>query len=469
MTAGIFRTLVAGLLALVCVPGAGCRVNPVTGAREFMVVPESREVQLGHQAHPDIIFMYDGEYHDPELNRYLGTIVMRLHQVSHRPEMPMEFTMLNTSVINAFATPAHVYATRGFLARLENEAQFAAVMGHELTHVAAGHAAKKLSNNLLVSLVMGVADSAVGESGVGQAAMGAGQVGITLLGFSYSREQERQADRVGTYYMALAGWNPQQAVAMQKLLRSFNETEPNILDRYLSTHPQSENRIAEIRAVIREKGLDSRYVQGDGVYAARWNRRLTRLRQVDRASAPYDRGMEMLSEDRFDEALGAANEAIANRDDQAPFFRLKGDALLGLGMIDQAKAAYRQSLRVDGRYVLANIGLGRAYLAEGDQAAAGREFETAARGYPGGVAAQYGLAMARFNQGRYEDALAPLQKVASAAPGNPRLQYMLAVCYDELGRPGPACASYQDALRAGLGGRDRVRAEHRIQSLAPAR
>jgi predicted Zn-dependent protease len=448
---------------------AGCRVNPVTGTREFMLVPESQEVQLGHRNHPDIIFMYDGEYHDPELNRYLGTIVMRLHEVSHRPEMPMEFTMLNTSVINAFATPAHVYATRGFLARLENEAQFAAVMGHELTHVAAGHSAKRLSNNLLVSLAVGAADLAVGESGIGQLAVGAGQAGITLLGLSYSRDQERQADRVGTYYMALAGWEPQQSITMQKLLQSFNEREPTILDRYLSTHPMSDDRVQQIRAVIQQKGLDSGYVQGDGVYEDRWDRRVTRLRQVDKDFEPYDRGMEMLSQKRFDEALGAANQAIANRDDQAPFFRLKGDALLGLGMTDQAKTAYRQSLQVDERYVLANIGLGRAYLAEGNQEAAEREFEKAARDYPGSATALYGLGTARFNQRRYEEAILPLQNVAAAAPGNPQPHYMLAVSYDKLGETARAYEAYQNALAAGLGGEERVHAETRVKSLTPTR
>ena len=92
---------------------------------------------MGNAYHPDIVFMYDGEYIDPELKQYLGSIVVRLNEVSHRSEMSVDFTVLNTSMINAFAIPGHVYATRGFLAELQNEAQFAAVMGHELAHVEA--------------------------------------------------------------------------------------------------------------------------------------------------------------------------------------------------------------------------------------------------------------------------------------------------------------------------------------------
>ncbi len=447
---------------------AGCQVNPVTGSREFVLVTDQQEVSLGHRNHPNIIFMYDGEYHGPELNRYLGTIVMRLHECSHRPEMPMEFTMLNTSVINAFATPAHVYATRGFLARLENEAQFAAVMGHELAHVAAGHSAKQLSTQMVVSLALGAADYATAESTLGRVALGAGQLGVTMLGLSYSREQERQADRVGTYYMALAGWDPQGAIQMQKLLASFRDRRPGMLDRYLSTHPQTENRLGEIRSVIETKDLDSsRYVQGDGFYAGRWEEHLQRLKAVDRAFEPYDRGMELLEAKRFDEALGAANEALANRGDQAPFYRLKGDALLGVGRVQSAKDAYRESLRVDERYVLARIGLGRAYLAEGDHAAAEREFEKASRQFPGGLSPRYGLSIARFNQGEYADALPLLRDVVATLPSEPQAHYMLAVCYEETGQPAAAYASYRNAMQAGLGGRDRSHAEGRIRALAP--
>ncbi|MHC5034820.1 MAG: M48 family metalloprotease, partial [Planctomycetota bacterium] len=299
---------------------AGCRTNPVTGFLEFSLGGPDTELALGHQSHPSIIFMYDGEYRDPELNRYLGTIVMRLHACSHRPEMPTEFTMLSTSVVNAFATPGHVYATRGFLAKLENEAQFSSVMGHELAHVTAGHPAKQMTHRLLTGLAFGVADFAVGDTTVGQVAVGLGQASVALLGLSYSREQERQADRVGTYYMALAGWDARQAIAMQRLLASLNARKETILDRYLSTHPAADDRVAKIQGVLEERGLASaRYIQGDGIYADRWNRRLAPLRQADEAFATYDRGVKLMAEKKYGEALASANEAISLQAGRAQF------------------------------------------------------------------------------------------------------------------------------------------------------
>ncbi|MCD6415480.1 MAG: M48 family metalloprotease [Planctomycetes bacterium] len=461
------RRRIAILCLLVALVGAaGCRINPVTGQNQLMLFGEDEEIALGHQCHPNVIYMYDGEYYDPDLNSYLGSIVTRLHECSHRPYLPVEFTMLNTSIINAFALPAHVYATRGFLARLENEAQFAAVMGHELGHVSAGHTAKRLTNNVLVSLGFTLVGSAAGESAqAARLATTAGQAGITLLGLSYSREQERQADRLGAYYMALAGWDPAQAVGMQELLHSFNEREPSALDNYLSTHPPKDDRIREIRAVIQEKSLSGRYMQGDGVYAGRWNRRLRRLRAVDEAFKPYDRGMKLLRERKCDQALGAAREALAIRNDQAQFFRLEGDALLGLGRLEKAREAYRAALDCDNRYAPAKLGLGRALEESGDRAAAERQFEEVVHDWPGGPQGYLELGLVRMRQGEYAEAIPALSKVAQAAPAAGPVHYDLALCYDRIGQAALAYESYERALGAGIGAEERLRAALRVEAL----
>ncbi len=462
------RLAFLALCALACAAAAGCRVNPVTGSRELVLVSQQEEIALGNQSHPNVIFMYGGEYHDPELNRYLGTIVMRLQACSHRRDMPMEFTMLNTSVVNAFATPTHVYATRGFLARLENEAQFAAVMGHELAHVAAGHSAKQLTHSMLTGLAFGVAGNAAGDSTSGQVAVGLGEASVALLGLSYSREQERQADRVGAYYMALAGWDAQQAIEMQRLLASMSQRRDTVLDRYLSTHPQTDSRIMEIQDVIREKELrSSRYVEGEGIYGDRWNRRLAALCQVDKAFGPYDRGMKLLDKGDFAGALSAANESLDIRADQALFHRLKGDALLGLGRLAEAQAAYLESLAQDRRYVPANIGLGSVFMKQGDFPEAEKEFAAAVHGFPGSVTAHYGLGMARYALGRYAAAVEPLEAVAGARPNDPDVHYTLAVCYDKTGRLADAYGGYGRALQSGLAGERRDQAQKRVRELEP--
>lgn len=454
--------------AVLCVAATGCSVNPVTGQMEFMVVGEKDELALGDRSHPNIIFMYGGEYHDRELNVYLGTIVTRLHRCSHRPWLPVDFTMLNDSIVNAFATPGHVYATRGFLARMENEAQFAFVMGHELTHVAARHSAKRLSNSLVSGLLIEAGGSLTGDTMGGRVAVGVGNVGVTLLGLSYSRQQELQADRGGTYYTALAGWEPDQAVAVQRILDSLHKGQPALLDRYLSTHPPSESRIADIEAFIGEMGLHgARYRQGDGTYADRWNRRLQGLREVHAAYGPYDKGSEHLSEKRYQDALRSAEEAIGRRADQAPFHRLKGDALLALGRLDEAQAAYEEALARDGRFMPATIGLGRVARRREDWKTAEKHFDAATRGWPASPQAWRGLGEARYMQRRYQKALLPLEKVAPALPNEPTVHYMLAVCYEWTSQLVQAYHAYVRAIEAGLSGEDLARAQLRVLILSP--
>lgn len=373
------------LLAALALAAAGCTVNPVSGQQVFNLMGRSDEMAMGIKDHPSIVYMYDGEYQDPELVRYLGSIVMRLVRCSHKPNMQTDFTIVNSSVINAFAIPGHVYATRGFLARLQNEAQFAAVMGHELTHVTAGHSAQKLSQNMVVGLVTDLANSVAGANPTAEAALKAGNVGVSLLGLSYSRAQETQADRVGTYYMALAGYDPHQAVVMQQLLASLTKSSGSIMDRYLSDHPIASDRIAEIRSAIREKHIESRYIQGDGVFAARWKRHLAGLVAVDKAYALYDQGTRELKQKDYAGALAAAQDALKLNADQAPFYRLAGDALLAGGDVKDAKTAYQAALQIDPRYIFAHVGLANVYLAEGDRAAVESEKAEINRLLPGAV------------------------------------------------------------------------------------
>ncbi len=456
--------------ALLCagalLPVSGCRTNPVTGGTDLMLISPDQELGMGDGYHPSIIFMYDGECLDPDLKRYLGAIVMRLYANTHRPGMRTDFTLVNSSVVNAFAIPGHVYATRGFVSGIENEAQFAAVMAHELGHVAAGHTAKQMTRQTLMSLGLGVTGAALGEGG--RNALVLGQAGVALLNLSYSREMEYQADRVGTYYMALSGWDPREALSMQRLLSRLAGRKETVLSRYLSTHPPLNERLAEIQSVIDEKRLlTSGLIQGDGIYAGRWNRRMMGLREVNEAFEPYDRGNKGLAERNYDDALRAAEEAIGMRADQAQFHRLRGDALLGLDRLAEAEAAYRQALRIDRRHVPANIGLGQVAYERDEFAEAERQFATAAHGFPISPLAQYGLGLSRYSQQKYAEAIPPLEKAAQAAPDDPDLLYVLAECYDRTGKRAEAYGAYVAALNAGLTGERRRRALARARVLQP--
>lgn len=464
-----FRDRMAIAAAALCLAAvfSGCSTNPVTGEDQFLLVGPKQELQLGHSYHPNIVFMYDGEYQDPELKRYLGTIVKRLHQVSHRPGMPVDFTIVNTSMINAFAIPGHVYCTRGLLAEFENEAQFAAIMGHELGHVAARHTARQMTSNMLLGIGALAAGAALEDEENAQMMITAGLLGVQVLNLSYSREQEHQADRLGAYYMALAGWDPRQAIASQRLIEGLSDHKPNFISKYLSTHPQADDRVGEIEDLIAEKGLlADAHIQGDGIYAGRWQRRLAGLVADDRAFESYDHGVNALGSGDHRQALLDAEQAIAASPSQAPFFRLKGDALRAMKRYGEADTAYRRALQLDQRYIPAVAGRGELALARRDYGRAEQYFRTAVKGYPTGLPGLWGLGQSLYRQSKYREARATLEEVVKTTNGKLRGScYMLAVCYDRLGKLNPASSLYKAALANGIAGQEKLHAQKRAKEI----
>jgi predicted Zn-dependent protease len=168
-----FRGIVLGAVFVLFLFSGSCAVNPVSGGRELMLVSESEEIQLGKQTDVEVRKQY-GVYEDPKLNAYLNDMCQRLARVSHRPNLPYRFEVVDASVVNAFAVPGgYVYFTRGILASLNNEAELAGVMGHEIGHITARHSAQQYSRAQLAQFGM-----VVGGLFLGDLVSGLAQVGV---------------------------------------------------------------------------------------------------------------------------------------------------------------------------------------------------------------------------------------------------------------------------------------------------
>jgi predicted Zn-dependent protease len=135
------RALLHRLIALaLALAAANCATNPVTGQANFVLLSEEEEIAIGRQEDPKVTDEYGGLYDDPALQRYVEDIGQRLARVSHRPDLPYFFRIVDSPQINAFALPGgYVYITRGILSYLNSEAELAAVLGHEIGHVTARH------------------------------------------------------------------------------------------------------------------------------------------------------------------------------------------------------------------------------------------------------------------------------------------------------------------------------------------
>jgi predicted Zn-dependent protease len=231
---------------------AACATNPVTHKREFNIVSESQEIQIGQESHQQVIRQFGVYDEKPELNRLVDTVGHRLAAASDRPNLPWHFTVIDTPMVNAMALPGgYVYITRGMLERINSEDELAGVLGHEITHVTARHAAQQISRAQLAQFGM-VLGAVVAGPEATQAYGQLAELGLNLLFQRYSRGQESQADLVGTEYVARAGWNPIGSERMLMTLQRLDKHPASGIERYFQSHPDPAKRVRDVDGKVKE-------------------------------------------------------------------------------------------------------------------------------------------------------------------------------------------------------------------------
>lgn len=244
------RSTVVSLAVMLLV--VACSTNPATGKREFNLVSEGQEIAIGQQSHPEILKEFGVYDEKPELNRLVERVGKRIASQSERPNLPWTFTVLDTPMVNAMALPGgYVYITRGMLERVNSEDELAGVLGHEIAHVTARHAAQQISRAQLAQVGLVLGSVLAGP----QAAQQYGQfaeLGLGLLFQRYSRGQESQADILGTGYIAHARFNPIGAERMLMTLQRLDKNPAGGIDRYFQSHPDPAKRVRDVHAKIAE-------------------------------------------------------------------------------------------------------------------------------------------------------------------------------------------------------------------------
>ena len=228
----------------------GCARNPVTGKREIVLVSESQEIAMGAQSHQQVREEY-GVVQSENLQRYLQTIGNKLAAVSHRPGLDWHFTVVDSPVVNAFAIPGgYIYLTRGILAYLNNEAELAGVVGHEIGHVTARHSVHQITRQQLTQIglgVGGVLSPTFGQFG------GLAESSLGLVFLRFSRDDERQADRLGVEYSSRAAYDPREVSNFFEVLRRMSEADDReTIPGWLSTHPDPPERVVATRQSAQE-------------------------------------------------------------------------------------------------------------------------------------------------------------------------------------------------------------------------
>ena len=227
-----------------------CARNPVTGKKQVVLMSEAQEIAMGKEADPQIVAQF-GLYEDSAIQNFIRTKGQQMAAISHRPKLDYQFRVLNSEVVNAFAVPGgYVYFTRGIMTYLNSEAEFAAVLGHEIGHIAHRHTVEQQRNAILgqIAIIAGI----VINPDLARFAESA-STGLQLLLLKNSRDAERESDELGVEYATKIGYDASQmAHFFNTLQRQMQGTEAAELPEFLSTHPDPGDRNVTVAKLATE-------------------------------------------------------------------------------------------------------------------------------------------------------------------------------------------------------------------------
>jgi predicted Zn-dependent protease len=231
----------AAILLLILV--AACATTGPGGRRSLILVPTAQEVALGREAAQQVE-SEERILEDPEVQAYVQRVGRRIVEVCDRADLDYTFRVLDSDQVNAFALPGgFIYVYTGLMKRLQNEAQLAAVLAHEISHVVGRHGVKRLQEILGYQLLATVVFGSEGNETARQIA----DVAVTLALQGYSRKQESEADAFGLIYMNRAGYDPEGMVETLEVLRALDPSGGGFFENLLGDHPPPEKRIEAIR------------------------------------------------------------------------------------------------------------------------------------------------------------------------------------------------------------------------------
>lgn len=227
----------------------GCVTNPETGEKHLAIIPESTMNEMGAQAFQETL-AEEKVSADPRSNAIVGRVADRIAKASGAG-FDWEFKLVESGQVNAFCLPGgKIVVYTGILPVCENEASLAFVVGHEVAHAVAQHGNQRMTQGLILSGALEVADLTLSDNQyhdqmLGMLGAGA-QVGVIL---PFSRGHESEADYMGLRYMARAGYDPKVGPDFWRRMGALGKEKP---PEFLSTHPSDDRRSSDLAAKLAE-------------------------------------------------------------------------------------------------------------------------------------------------------------------------------------------------------------------------
>ena len=227
-----------------------CATTGPGGKKSLILISDAQEVAIGQEMNQQLQEQ-ERVLADPQWQAYITELGQRIVAVSDRKDLEYHFAVIESDQINAFAAPGgYVYFYSALIKKMDNEAELAAVMAHEISHVVARHSVKRLQSVMGLSIVL---DLALGNKSDQTQQLAGAALGVVMSG--YSRSNEHEADDFGLTYMTRAGWDPKGMIGMfEKLQAMEGDHQANFFEMLASSHPQTSDRIASTRDRIAQMG-----------------------------------------------------------------------------------------------------------------------------------------------------------------------------------------------------------------------
>jgi predicted Zn-dependent protease len=359
------------LLLMICLVVGSCSTTPPPLPEQDLNAADDENRLWQRAAEEQAIFESSGIiYRDPALEDYLHSIADKLQPLDVRKKYNFRIRLIKDPYLNAFAFPNGViYLHTGILSRLDNEAQLAALLAHEMTHCTHRHALRAFSglknqNSLILSLKQAVAR--IASTGDLLELFGTTASMAAING--YAQHFETEADMVGLQLMAEAGYDPSEALRLFEHLRQELDTENLKEPFFFATHPQLQKRIENAKGFLeRMNPPEAQGIKNKEKFLARIHRVLFYNASLD------------LKAGRFRAALSGAEKYLTLRKDDPKAYFLVGEILRQRGEEEddlRAKDFYEKAIALDPSYPDPHKAIGLIYFKGGDWGLAKRSFES---------------------------------------------------------------------------------------------
>jgi predicted Zn-dependent protease len=355
------------LLASLC----GCATTslpPVTD-KEFVFEEDEKRIWNRSEEEEQAIAKSGILYQDRELEAYLNGIARKLQPPEAYERIPFRILVVQNPYCNAFALPnGYVYVHTGILARMDNEAQLATLLAHEMTHATHRHFVREFHGTLNKSLVFASTRSLIGGvPALGELSTALGELSAEAAISGHSRALETEADMVGIKLVVKAGYDPREAPKLFQHLKAEMEEENQKEPFFFGTHPRLKERIENYGDFLAEMGKQA----GGATNAETFRKKV--------AGVIIDNAFVELRAGRFMQARRAAEKYVAIRPKDGRGYYLLGEIARQKGEeedLTEAKKQFQQGVAADPSYPDDYKGLGLLYFKEGKKSQAAKAFKT---------------------------------------------------------------------------------------------